>query len=38
MPARLSYDRWCERNRNRCYIQEWLLDVWGIPVDSIFSG
>jgi hypothetical protein len=29
---------WCERNRNRCYIPEWLLDVWGIPVDSIFSG
>jgi hypothetical protein len=24
---------WCERNRNRCYIPEWLLDVWDIPVD-----
>jgi hypothetical protein len=25
--------RWCERNRNRCYIPEWLLDAWDIPVD-----
>lgn len=24
---------WCERNRNRCYIPEWLLDAWGILVD-----
>lgn len=24
---------WCERNRNRCYIPEWLLEKWGIPVD-----
>jgi hypothetical protein len=29
---------WCESNRNRCYIPEWLLGIWGIPVDSIFSG
>lgn len=25
---------WCERNRNRCYIPEWLLKVWHIPVDA----
>ena len=25
--------RWCERNRNRCYVPEWLLGVWGIPVN-----
>jgi len=25
--------RWCERNRNRCYIPEWLLEEWGIEVD-----
>src|SRR5215468_3327985 len=25
---------WCEHNRNRCYIPEWLLAVWGIEVDS----
>jgi hypothetical protein len=24
---------WCERNRNRCYIPEWLLNEWGIRVD-----
>ena len=22
---------WCESNRNRCYIPEWLLNEWGIP-------
>jgi hypothetical protein len=25
--------RWCERNRNRCYIPEWLLEEWGIMVE-----
>ena len=25
---------WCESNRNRCYIPEWLLNEWEIPVDS----
>jgi hypothetical protein len=25
--------RWCERNRNRCYIPEWLLKSWEMPVD-----
>jgi hypothetical protein len=25
---------WCEQNRNRCYIPEWLLDAWNITVDS----
>jgi hypothetical protein len=25
---------WCERNRNRCYIPEWLLGEWGITVDD----
>lgn len=29
---------WCERNRNRAYIPEWLLAEWKMPVDSIFSG
>jgi hypothetical protein len=24
---------WCEENRNRCYIPEWLLDAWDIQVD-----
>ena len=25
--------RWCESNRNRCYIPEWLLKEWGIRVE-----
>jgi hypothetical protein len=29
---------WCQRNRNRFYIPEWLLDVWDIPVDADLSG
>jgi len=29
---------WCERNRNRVYIPEWLLEEWGITVDAIFGG
>ena len=24
---------WCERNRNRCYVPEWLLTEWDITVD-----
>jgi predicted metal-binding transcription factor (methanogenesis marker protein 9) len=29
---------WCERNKNRCYIPEWLLEEWGIAVDTYISG
>lgn len=29
---------WCKRNRNRCYIPEWLLDEWGIGVDGSDLG
>lgn len=29
---------WCERNRNRVYIPEWLLEEWEITVEAIFSG
>jgi hypothetical protein len=25
---------WCELNRNRCYIPEWLLRHWGLSVDA----
>jgi hypothetical protein len=28
---------WCERNRNRCYVPEWLLKTWGIIVNLNFS-
>jgi len=30
--------RWCLQNRNRCYIPEWLLDAWDIPVDPDVSS
>jgi len=29
---------WCEQNRNRYYIPEWLLAEWCITVDASFSG
>jgi len=29
--------KWCERNRNRCYIPEWLLKAWEIPVDPDYG-
>jgi hypothetical protein len=29
---------WCEQNRNRCYIPEWLLEEWRITVDPTFSA
>ena len=25
---------WCDRNRNRVYIPEWLLKEWGMTVDT----
>jgi len=28
---------WCERNKNRFYIPEWLLKAWGISVDPNFT-
>ncbi len=24
---------WCERNKDRCYIPEWLLVQWNLSVD-----
>jgi len=29
---------WCERNKNRIYIPEWLLAEWRLTVDPTFSG
>jgi hypothetical protein len=29
---------WCERNRNRFYIPEWLLKAWNISVDAELNG
>ena len=42
--ARLDYvtsrdlRRWCERNRNRVYVPEWLLKEWGMLVDLNFMA
>jgi hypothetical protein len=30
--------RWCDRNRNRVYVPEWLLKEWGMQVEMSFSG
>ena len=29
---------WCEHNRNRCYIPEWLLGEWGILVNPLATA
>ena len=29
---------WCQQNRNRIYIPEWLLKEWDITVDLGFSS
>jgi hypothetical protein len=29
---------WCEQNRNRRYVPEWLLEEWCITVDANLSG
>jgi hypothetical protein len=29
---------WCENNRNRVYVPEWLLQEWGIAVDEVFGA
>jgi len=29
---------WCNHNRNRVYVPEWLLGEWGMKVDMNFSG
>jgi len=33
----LDLKRWCELNKNRCYIPEWLLKRWGMTVDPNVS-
>jgi hypothetical protein len=29
----LELRAWCEQNRNRLYVPEWLLEEWGITVE-----
>jgi hypothetical protein len=30
--------RWCEHNRNRVYVPEWLLEHWNMQVEATFTG
>jgi hypothetical protein len=30
--------RWCEENKNRYYIPEWLLKAWNMSVNSDLTG
>jgi hypothetical protein len=30
--------QWCQCNKDRCYILEWLLKQWRITVDPNVSG
>jgi len=30
--------RWCDRNRNRVYVPEWLLKEWGMHVETSYNG
>jgi hypothetical protein len=34
----LELHAWCEQNRNRLYVPEWLLEEWGITVDLTFGA
>jgi hypothetical protein len=34
----IALRKWCERNKNRCYIPEWLLEEWEIVVDERWTG
>jgi hypothetical protein len=29
--------RWCESNRNRCYVPEWLLKEWNLQVELYYG-
>jgi hypothetical protein len=30
--------RWCESNRNRCYVPEWLLKEWNLDVELYYGA
>ena len=35
--ASVPLKRWCDRNRNRVYVPEWLLVEWGMKVETDFG-
>ena len=36
--ASVALKRWCNRNRNRVYVPEWLLTEWEMQVETTFSA
>jgi hypothetical protein len=30
--------KWCEGNRNRCYVPEWLLEKWEMTVELSYAS
>jgi hypothetical protein len=36
--ASVKLKQWCERNKDRSYVPEWLLKRWQISVDPNFTG
>jgi hypothetical protein len=36
--ASAELKRWCDRNRNRVYVPEWLLAEWEMQVEADFPG
>ena len=36
--ASTELKRWCDRNRHRVYVPEWLLAEWGMHVEMNFSS
>ena len=36
--ASAELKRWCDRNRHRVYVPEWLLAEWGMQVEATFNG
>lgn len=37
-PYSLELHAWCEQNRNRIYVPEWLLEEWGMIVNLNFPA
>ena len=35
--ASAELKRWCDHNRNRVYVPEWLLQEWGMQVEMNFT-
>ena len=36
--ASLELRRWCQLNRNRCFVPEWLLEKWDMDVEISYGN